>query len=115
MIFEVSPYFFQWASHAAEKYYGSNEALRDAHVDLLNQTRFQINSSNYESPFQNFSSQSAGRGYMYGICLQHQYLDPQRYPSTVRVRNGFRPFLFRSELLHLIVYTRSLCFLVVKV
>lgn len=98
---QVSPYFFTWASAAVRKYYSAGGSGQlDAHRELLAAVRRQISANDADSgdaassPMNAFAERFAGEPLLYGVCLQKQHLDPQRYPQRLEVRNGHRPFLY---------------------
>ena len=96
---EVSPYFFRWTSAAVDRYYRKNPTLQRLHLLILKTVRERIRSYT-PSPlmdvnnFATFVEKYVGYPLIYGICAQKQPLDSLRHPSTLRIRNGHRPFLF---------------------
>ena len=95
----MSPYFFTWASAAVRKYYAAESSQLNAHRQLLAAVRRQIAANvidpeDLSSPLSEFARLFAGEPLLYGVCLQKQHLDPQRFPQQLDVRNGHRPFLY---------------------
>jgi hypothetical protein len=104
----VSPYFFEWASKAVDKYYSNNKELQKLHLAILHAIRQKIaqwkqddtvadDSSSSFYDFSSFVESYLGYPLFYGVCLQKQALDPQRYPKSVLLRTAGRPFLYRLK------------------
>jgi hypothetical protein len=104
----VSPYFFEWASKAVDKYYSNNKELQKLHLAILQAIRQKIaqwkqdntvadDSSSSFYDFSSFVESYLGYPLFYGVCLQKQALDPQRYPKSVLLRTAGRPFLYRLK------------------
>jgi len=119
----VSPYFFVWATRAAEKYYLNDPKQREMQALLVGAVAEHVHSKgthcyaslaivrsqhiypslpfppgsgiNVTTPLQQFARRTAGRPLLYGICLQKQHLDPNHNPRKLQVRNGQIPFLYR--------------------
>jgi hypothetical protein len=103
VISQVSPYYFQSATRAVEKYYVRDVNQRRLHRQLLRAVRTEDPKESDPAeespvtPLQRFAERAAGKPLLYGVCLQRQYLDANHYPRQLRVRNDHRPFLYRYD------------------
>lgn len=117
----MSPYFFTWAAAAVHTYYVEEQL--ESHRRLLEAVRTLIAQSDTqaarnatsdgshrsdETALDEFARLFAGQPVIYGVCLQHQHVDLQRFPQTLDIRNGHRPFLYRSVLLLLLLQSERL-------
>jgi hypothetical protein len=98
---EVSPFYFEWAQEAVNKYYHHGDDLQQtAHRELLEAVRKDISASNLafdsntSSNISDYARRFAGDPIMYGVCLQKQHLDARHYPKRLTIRNGNAPFLY---------------------
>lgn len=108
---EVSPFFFRYASGVVDHYYKNNYIVQRLHLSIANtiHTRIEQHQQRQREPvdsarspssdedlfdFSDIIRQYAGFPLMYGVCLQKQPLDAQRYPKTVRLKSAHRPFLY---------------------
>ena len=84
---EVSPLYFLWSVQAVNKYH--TRANHQAHEDLFNRS--------YDPQgMEDYAKKYAGKGVMYGVCLQNQHLDPSHYPmrASNSIHTSKGPFLY---------------------